>query len=245
MSDTKKYKYNAKPRLSASQLSEYSTATPPRRTAIIADAKYPKTTVVTRYRDLRKALKKHLTDPTQSHHILSNAILAFQEKQDDLSASTWVKEDCRASMEAITKFQKSANTLGIKKYTFEKATIKFPPILLEGVKLSIIPDVLVRKSGAANKNSVGGALLMFSKSEKSPEKRKNRGKVAAILMLKSLNRFQDTLGIPDPKLCMVIDVYEGKVYDASTGITRLSNGLDHSCREVFRAWDDVDPPSDY
>jgi hypothetical protein len=51
-----KYNYNALPRLSANQISEYLTATPTRRKSIVQAAKFPKTAIVARYDGARESL---------------------------------------------------------------------------------------------------------------------------------------------------------------------------------------------
>lgn len=241
----KKYRVHTEPRLSANQLSEYyTTLSPARRTAIISEAKYASTAVVTRYDGARDALIKHLSDATRSHHILSNAILKFQEQEAEINSTPWKKEDCRGSIEAIMKFQRSSNTMGISKLTFRPVLSKLPPFKLGGVNVSVNLSLIVERV-VGGEPHVGGLIFLFSKTEKNPEIRKKRAKVSAFLIQQMAELHLHSQGIVDPKLCLVVDVLDGQSYNAGAGNVRLGNHLEHSCREVTRGWDDAPAPSDY
>jgi hypothetical protein len=73
-SPKQKYGYNALPRLSANQISEYLIATPTRRKSIVQAAKFPKTAIVARYDAARESITKYLCDLARDQQILISAI---------------------------------------------------------------------------------------------------------------------------------------------------------------------------
>jgi hypothetical protein len=62
-----KYDYNPDPGMSAGQRAEYRTATAVRRASTIHEAKFPKTTIIAKYREARSATMKHSSHPPLHH----------------------------------------------------------------------------------------------------------------------------------------------------------------------------------
>ncbi|MBI1272569.1 MAG: hypothetical protein GC131_00585 [Alphaproteobacteria bacterium] len=241
---SKKYKYHPNPRLSANQVAEYLTATSTRRKGIIRDAKFPKTAVVARYDAAREALIKHLSDDTRSHHVLSEAIIGLDRREESAGATSWIKNDCRLSKEAIVAFQRAYNKLGVSKLVFRSAPGRVLQLEIEGVKLSIALDLIASRTDSSGTKRVGGVIFMFNKSDSSPKSKKNKAEVAALLALQFIEKHLKHLGQPDPKLCIAIDVFGGEAYPVKGSSRRLKD-IGNSCEEVALWWPKVKPPVDY
>src|SRR5689334_2984798 len=101
----RKYGYNPDPRISANQLAEYLNASATQRKKIIEGAKFPKKVIVARYEGARDPVAAFLCDRARDGRKLAQAIIDLKSKEAG-AVSPWVKDDCRASAEAIEQFQK-------------------------------------------------------------------------------------------------------------------------------------------
>lgn len=244
--EQKKYKkYRKEPRLTANQLADYyTTASPPQRTNIMVQAKFPQGVVTAHYDEAKNALRKHLSDQKRSTQILHDALTDIEKKKLGFQ-KPWKENDLKLSAEAIGNFLKAGNTLGISRFNFSAVTSDLPHLNFEGTDVSINLDLVTYRTDADGTKRVGGVIFMFSKSDKNPNKRQKRGKSASWLILQTVEKHMTQLGVPDPKLCIVIDVFEGKVYSAATGNKLMKSHLEACCKEVAIGWDHVPIPSDY
>ena len=176
-----KYQYNAEPRLSANQLAEYLTASPTRRKSIIKDARFPRTIVVARYDVARTAIAGFLADPMRKVSILTDAIDDLLIRETKETASTWMQGDSRLSSEAIKAFHATQGQLGLGKMDFRRITKKKPKLLIRGVEISVSLDVTTHRPNKGAPDSVGGLVLVLSKSEQSIKARLERCKTIAVL----------------------------------------------------------------
>ncbi|MHC2577373.1 hypothetical protein ACVI1J_000907 [Bradyrhizobium diazoefficiens] len=115
--DKPKFNYRATPQLSANQMAEYlsPSTSSTRRTGIIRDARFPKTSIVAQYARGREGLVNFLGDGTRSYGHLAEATVALEKREAKPGASTWMKRDSRGSIEAIEAFQRHYNKFGFSK----------------------------------------------------------------------------------------------------------------------------------
>lgn len=235
-----KYAYNPEPRLSANQLSEYLTASPGRRKSIVKAAKFPKTVVVAHYDGAWKAIPKFLCDNARPISHLTGAMVELQSKADNPTQKPWVKDDSRLSIEAISTFQKGYNKLGLSAVECRAVTGSLPKLVINGVEISVRLDMTVHK-----KDRVGGAVLLFSKSEGSAKERGDRGRNSAVLAFLFAKNYLTHLGEIDRKLCLSVDVFGGKSYACPDTFMRKIGNMEDSCEEVVLRWPTITPPDDY
>ena len=201
--------------------------------------------MVARYDAARKALIKHLCDPTRSHSVLSSAIIDLTQRIDGRPDSTWVKNDSECSIEAITNFQKMTNQLGLSALNFSPLHARHPHLDIGGVKVSVTLDLIAMRPDKKGKNYVGGAILLVSKSSASSKHREERCQISAVLALQSSERNLAASGEVDPKLCMTIDVFGGKAYSAKGNYKRLMGTIHSACEEIADRWNSIIPPTGY
>lgn len=241
-----KYRYNPEPRLSANQLAEYLKASPPRRKQIVKAAKFPKTVIVAQYKGARDALAKFLCDTTRDQKTLVAAVEVMAEKEAKATASDWVKDDARRSIEAITSFQKNANAMGVQKLDCKPIVTGQPLLHIAGVDVSVSLDATVRRLGKDGTDLVGGVIFLLSKADEASAKaRAERCRVSAVLAYLFAKEHLGYLGTADPKLCYSFDVMAGKATQAPAAHKTLIDHMNDSCEEVVLRWKDMAPPDDY
>jgi hypothetical protein len=242
---SKKYRYNPDPRLSANQLAEYLKATPPRRKAIVKEAKFPKTSVVAQYKGAREGISRYICSPERDPSILTSTLLSLAEKEARESATPWTKDDARRSAEAIETFRKSLNALGVDKLDCRPVAGSQPNIQIGGVEISVNLDATTHRL-VKGVDRVGGVILMFSKaSETSGTKRAERCKVSAVLALLFAKEHLGYLGEPDQALCYSLDVLQGRAYPAPNSYKTMLGHMQDSCEEIGLRWPGTPPPPDY
>lgn len=240
-----KYGYNPEPRLSANQLADYLSATPPRRKTIIREAKFPKTAVVARYAGARDALCEYLCDASRSDKSLHAGIAKIQEREAKFSATDWTKQDCTLSVEAIQTFQKAYNTLGLTKLDCRPVVTKQPKLSIEGVDVSVSLDATTRRVGKDGLEAVGGLILLFAKSEASSKKREERCRTSAVLAAVFAEQHLAYLGEPDARISFALDVFGGRIFPAPKMYPTKLEHMKAACEEVVLRWPTTSPPADY
>jgi hypothetical protein len=240
-----KYDYNPDPRLSAGQLADYLTATAPRRTSIIRDAKFPKAAIVAKYREARSGIVRHLcAGPGRTNH-LDEAIARLAERGSGPDPSQWTADDCRDSTAALRIFQSSHSGIVGQQLGFRAINGSLPLLMIAGVGVSVALDATVHRRARDGSERVGGILLFFSKRLANDEAAMERATVSALLCLMFAEKHLLHAGMIDPKLCFALDVFGQRLIPAPSGRTRRKTAIEHSCAEVAGRWAGVRPPRDY
>jgi hypothetical protein len=250
MSDSEegpRYAYRAIPQLSANQMAEYlgSSTSSTRRTSIIREARFPKTSQVAQYDKAREGLVNFLTDGTRSYRHLADATDYLERREAKPDATEWVKRDSRGSIEAINAFQRSYNKLAIHKLDCRPVHGRQPHLDMWPTRISVAMNFTVHKPVPGGKDQIGGALLLFSKGESSTKTRIERSKTIAGLIYTFCNRFLMGMGDPDPTLCFAIDVFSGVAHTPQGTFTRKLRNVGDACDEIAARWKTIPPPSDY
>lgn len=243
-SPSKKYRYNADPRLSANQLAEYLKASSARRKGIIKDAKFPRTAVVAQYRHAREGISKFICSDIRDKTILFSALEALADKESDEDATGWTRDDARRSIEAIQTFQNNMNAMGVDKLDCRPVAGSQPPLIIEGVTISVNLDATTHRP-LKGKDMVGGINFLFSKAETSGTARADRSKVSSVLALLFAQEHLSYLGEADPAICFSFDVMAGKAYPAPRTYKQLLTNMEAACEEVALRWTVTPAPADY
>jgi hypothetical protein len=242
-----RYAYRATPQLSANQMAEYlgSSASSTRRTSIIREARFPKTSQVAQYDKAREGLVNFLTDGTRSYKHLADATDYLERREVRPGASTWVKRDSRGSIEAIEAFQRAYNRLAVHKLDCRPVHGRQPHLDMWPTRISVAMDFTVHRPVPSNRDRIGGAILLFSKGESSGRSRVERSKTIAGLIYTFCNRFLKNLGEPDHTLCFAVDVFNGIAHTPPGTFARKLRNVADACDEIAARWRTVNPPTDY
>lgn len=227
--------------MSANQLAEYTLASPTRRQAIIRNAKYAPTFLVTRYGAAKSAICRYLSDDTRSPSPLA---LAEQEliEASKADGTPHSKNDAALSAEAIKNFRTMIGPNFLKGLTFLPNTNQLPKLEISDVAVSINLDLVSRNQA---KGLVGGVLLQTSKAVASKGWREEHSKCVSSLVWMLANEHLSILGDVDRKLCLSIDVFARKTTQAPNHYKRLLGNIEASCAEIAMFWPHITPPSDF
>jgi hypothetical protein len=239
------YRYRASPKLSANQIAEYLTASPPRRKTIIQSAKFPKTSVVAKYSKARDGLGEFLADNTRSLNRLAQTADFLDKRQNRPGASDWVKQDSRLSLEALDVFQRSYNKLGLPKLACRSVIGPLPSMPVGPMKIGVSIDLTTHRPVMSGKDHVGGLVFLFSKGESSGKNRIERCKIISGLIFVYVTRHLGTLGDADRKLCFALDVLQGVGYQPPGTFAQKMKQVEEACAEIADRWPNIEPPDGY
>jgi hypothetical protein len=237
------HKYHANPRLSASQISEYISANSSNRKRILREAKYPATILLIRYDDARSAVVDHMT--SASKDTLNNAILALKRKSEAEGITKYKKQNCKLCTDAIEAFQTGEGKLGLSAIKFKTPNTHNTKLKLGGVILSVSLDLMTEKTGSDGNKIIGGVVLVFSKSGGAKKNMPERCQAIALLAHEVIKGHLTSSETTDPKMCMAVDIFSGKVYRAKSQQKTLYKDVEASCEEAATMWPSVKPPANY
>lgn len=236
-----KHRYNHDPRLSANQMAEYLSASSVRRRSILREAKYPATVMVIRYEDAYAPIVGHFVGQEDA---LAGGIVGLKQKAQNDDITDYLRENCDLCVDAIESFRGSLKNLDIGKTKFKRIESPNRKLLVSGVNVSISISMMTEETARDGKRTMGGALLVFSRSAKETEMTE-RCKAIALLVYEALRTQPKTDALCVPELCMAIDVFRGRLYRAGSRRKQLWRTVETSCEEVSTVWPTVKPPTNY
>jgi hypothetical protein len=239
------HKYHHHPRLSANQVGDYLSANATNRRRILSDAKYPSTMILVRYDDARTAVAAHLASGGAAKNFLADTLAALKRKADKDGVTDYKRQNYKLCTDAIEAFQSAEAKMGIGAVRFKASTIHNSKLKISGVSVSVSLDLLTEKTDSKGAKTLGGAILVFSKTGGVERNFFQRCQAIAMLVHEVLKQqFKDGEKC-DPGLCMAIDVFSGKVYRARAQQKQLFKTVENSCEEVATVWPTIRPPANY
>lgn len=221
-----------KPKISANKLSEYIyESSPTRRNTILKDQKYPQGFVVTRYNGAKKSIldffvhgkgNKEKIEAEIKHLILKSYSTPFQKQDNELS------------IKALEIFVNSKIPFDLNKHNTSRFGSNLNKILIEGVEVSVHPDILIQGS-IRGKEFIGAIKIHISKSHPLNE---NSGKSVATLIDKFLETHYPGQKI-NRNFCISIDIFTGKYFTAPPSYISLRKNIEAACREIYLLWKDL------
>jgi len=234
--------------MSATALAEYLILRPNGQQNILHDSKYSRPPIVTANGEAMRALRAYNQDPKRSQDILVRVKKALMAKSTGIGVTPKARDEALRCIEIIELFERNENILGMRAMALSQPP-DFDVIEIEGVTVSIHPDLLVSGGG----NRVGAALLRVAKAPdpddcKRNETREQRGYhrrelaryLVALLQL-LLEGQGGKFGIPDRNLCFVADVRLcERIGPASDHAIRLRD-IRGACAQISALWASVQP----
>lgn len=219
------------PRMSANMLGEYISASASRRHAIIKDSRIVPTYIAKRYNLASAAIADFLSDEFATLECLKRKIIEL--KVADYTTK-YEKEMSMSSIEALMAFANYAEGLqkSLLGHRIEmSAHFTYHKINLEGVEVSIRPEIIIRSS---SNQIIGFIKLYFSKNNELDE---NRGDFITCLGRSYFSEAHSLL--LSEKNCFVLDVFTGELSSAPKAFKRRMSDITASCREIADRWNRV------
>jgi hypothetical protein len=236
------------PRISATGLAEYLILRPGGQQNILHDSKFSRPPIITANGEAMRALRAYNQDPTRSKDTLRRVKDALTMKAAGLDIKPKARDEALRCVEIIELFERQENALGMRAMSLSEPP-DFDAIEIDGVMVSIRPDLLVHGAG----RRIGAAMLRVAKAPdpsgcKTDEARDRRGNTRRELarylvseMVMLLEAQGGALGLPDRDLCFVADVRLGeRIGPAADHAVRIRD-IRAACQQIAGLWSAVQP----
>jgi hypothetical protein len=213
------------------------SALPSRQREIVDNQKNPQSNKykMTWYARARKAIIEYLDKDCSDESILDNEIERLHEEIEGLKEKDPKKlkrktQRIQVDIDAINSFKGLHKKLGLKDVKFSK-TLKRPKYLdYSGVHVSVCPDIHIITNDWEH---IGCLKLYLPKNDCLQND--NADFLCAVL-----NHYADKHLSPhhaaNPKACIVIDVFGGKVFRASQNVKLHEGKIRETCRNIRDLW---------
>jgi hypothetical protein len=198
--------------------------------------------IVIRYEDARNAVVAELTGMERA---LDRAIVRLRRKADGGDLSNYCKQNCNLCIDALESFQGARGGMDVGNSQFRRAALHNTKLRVAGVNISVSIDLMTQEIDRNGKESIGGAILVLSRSMRNEKEMAARCKAVALLVYQLLKSQPNTAPHCDPTLCMAIDVFNAKIYRAKNQQKQLLRTVETSCEEVSTVWPVIEPPANY
>jgi hypothetical protein len=106
--------------------------------------------------------------------------------------------------------------MDVGKTKFLKPLVHYSRLKISGVSISVSVDLRTEKVDSKGLKSVGGVMLVFSKSGGPDNNLPDRCKAITLLIQELLKGYVKGNKKLDPTPCIAIDVFNGKIYRAKS-----------------------------
>lgn len=232
MDESPKVKVREAPRVSLNALSEYLVASAAGRRRIIQEQKRPKPFQVAYYSEAEDAIARYLASDDRN---LLDLQLNFKQLQKGGKSPDWELGRRDTGIEALEGFKKLVPELPLNGLEVRRGPQKSRYLEVSGVTVSVRPEALLVQ-GTGDNRRLGAVKLYFSKSKPLSEE---RGRYASTILHAYLETFYTKVGVPDYRICMVIDVFAGKIHTAPRTYKRKRQDVEAACLEINLLWSEV------
>lgn len=216
------------PRVTAAKLGEYLTVPAHRRERILHDQKYPAEFITTRYRRAYDAIRVSLlAGGDVVGRLLSKASLI----ESDVATTRFQAETIRDSAQAVRLLAKLFPELPLKGITPTMTGTQSFSFWVEGVEISAMPIVLLQRTKRDGSVENGALMVAMAKRLKLSD---HSGRAVAEILREALLE-AGYLNVR-PRMCLVVDVFSRRVFDAPVRSQRLANEIESACREIAVRW---------
>ncbi|MEX2616966.1 MAG: hypothetical protein WD767_12800 [Alphaproteobacteria bacterium] len=230
----------ADPRITATKLAEYMTASFARKRAILQENKYPQEVVMVRWTQAERPVSQFVTKGTSDLGFLDNEI----DKLNTLTPDTDFKIQNRdLCVEALQNFKLLSNQMQFTDFRRSLGPMqRGMPIHMNGVDVSVLPQVILEGVTRKGDRVVGGIKFSFPKTHPLIE---TAAGYLSTLIHWHCEQHLGNLGRADMRLCHAVDVPTATAYNPPATYKRRRQHLVEACNEIVQRWPNVPPPTGY
>ncbi|MCH9686675.1 MAG: hypothetical protein K0V04_34905 [Deltaproteobacteria bacterium] len=204
---------------------------PLRRQCIIERQKYPCAFIGSYYETARAAIIDFIVGHIDRATLLRRAEQAVAADHE----STYAMHRAHGCADAILRFvdlEPRLDLLGLTPIHLQA----HDKLDVEGVDVSVYPDIVLVGRDAKNRDQVGAIKLHFPK--KHPHTEASAQYVATLLRMHAMMAMSER-GRVIEDACIVVDVFAGRILTAPRGYRRRWRDIGAACLEIRQAWPSV------
>lgn len=220
------------PHLTVNKLGEFITANPKRQRRILEQLKYPKDNAFGfSHKEAREAVKLFFIKEFEEG-IITDCIEALERKVTD---SEHAQNQINASIEGLEAVL-DGNSDFNSNFVFEFYEGDNPKLIIEGVEVSVYPDLIIRSISRKVKY-VGAMKLHMSKSFPVPEE---GGKYIAAVLYRFVEKHVKKRGENvKTSHCLSYDIHTDSLVECPAAVKRRWDDIEAACMNIAAIWDSI------
>jgi hypothetical protein len=237
LQETKKTHTEVKhPRISIRRLADYMGASEQARRGIVQSCKYRAIARVVQHNEAKAAISSHILSGVQGPGDL--------QKRADLLRNTLTDDEFEVDLnehnaDYIERFIASLPNVELPDAD-RLPTQAFAPLMLNGVKVTFSPQLLLRRVTKTNKVKTGALMLRYGKNSPLPPMVGGFQSAAIFGYLRTLEEADKTEA--ERALCITLDAHAGKCHEAPGNAVYLFNEMKAACATIAERWPAIKPP---
>ncbi len=238
MEDKKTHRLVEKPQISARFLADYMAASDQARRTVLRGCKYRAIARIVQHDDAKLAISKYFLGDLNDPNILHAESDYIRQKLADGDFD----QDCNdINADYVARFAEVVESITLPKGASWDAAKPIAAQNINGVRVTFVPDLLVRRVNKKNTVKRGAMMLRYKKGKAlNDEVAAFQSSIAHGLMcMQGIDPDEEI----DRQLCLTLDAYSGILHEAPTNSVSRFNNTKAACATIADAWDNIKAPS--
>jgi hypothetical protein len=218
------------PRISVNKLAEYAESKGKRQRQILRDQKFPEYKGMY-YREAGEAVAKCLASSLDDTAILATTIHLLNQTT---STKTGTIRRINSNIDALEAFEGMLDAIDLKGGAPELGEHKPEKLIIQGVEISVRPEIVLRGAGKSGKKLVGALKVHFPKTYSLNTDA--AGYVSALLQRYSEDHLTAVGEFVGADYCFVIDVGSKTVHKPVKSIAARLADIETDCQNIAALW---------
>lgn len=224
------------PQISLARLADYMAASEQGKRTIAVSCKYQPIARLIQYNDAKAIISNYIRDENRKIEDLAEKLAILKNKICDDDFTREVRDH---NCDFLAKFISLASDIDFKDYTYTRP-MKLPKIELNGMPISVAPDVLVSRTNRQNKVMIGAMMLRYSKGRPLNEE---IGQYQSAFLFEYFKQpLFGEYGSSEKRLCITLDAQSGTPHEAPGNATYLYKEMAATCASLVERWPNIKPP---
>jgi hypothetical protein len=236
MSPKKTHVERKSPRISLARLADYMAASEQGKRSIAVTCKYQPIARLIQYNDAKAILSNYIRSENRKVEDLREKLEVLKGKICDNDFEQDVRDH---NTDCISRFIALHDEFDFKDYSYLK-TVKFASYVLNGMPVTVTPDILITRTTRQNKEKIGALMIRYSKGHSLNPK---IGVHQSAFLFEYFRQPEfHKHGESEKKLCLTLDTYAAKPYEAPGNSTYLFKEMAATCASLVERWPNIKPP---
>lgn len=193
-----------------------------------------------RWTQAERPIAQYVAEGSSELGFLDREIEKLQATDPDTEFKTQNRDLC---VEALETFKQLSNQLLLTDFKRSVGpTRQSMPIAINGVVVSVLPQIILESMTRKGEKVVGGVKFSFPKSHPLKE---TSAEFLSTLVHWHCEEHLSTLGRSDMRLCYAVDVPTSTVFQPPKTYKRRRQYIQEACHEIVQRWPNVPAPTGY
>lgn len=224
-----------KPRISVNKLAEFSRAKAGRQRQILSDQKYPTDFKGMYYKEASEAIALALASNLEDLTYVDRQISILEQMVPEKIGT---QRRITSNIDALEAFRVMVDDIDFKGAAPSLGAHDAPKITIQGVRISVRPDIILRSTGKSGARLAGGIKLHFPRTYSLDEDAS--GLISAVLQ-RWIEDHISSEGRPDGANCYAIDIGCRRVFRGVRSTVARMKEVDDLCRNIAGLWSTITP----